>query len=214
MGGAPAAAATPTPAADQAAATGPLAPARFLYQYLHDAIRGELAALVAGVAGLEGGGSAHGQADGGSTPPPAPPAAAAASPGAALAAVRVRCRFLTRVYKYHSAVEDEVKRREEESGETRPPQCMLALCLSRAHAPISHQVIYPALDARISNVTPAYTVEHEDEVCVCVCVCVCERERERRRDLPHSLEKKKKKKKTSGTLTYTLHTLRTGTLAG
>jgi hypothetical protein len=36
--------------------------------------------------------------------------------------------------------------------------------LSHSRPRSFRQVIYPALDARISNVTPAYTVEHEDEV--------------------------------------------------
>jgi hypothetical protein len=100
----------PPPDDDPAAATGPLAPARFLYQHLHDAIRSELAALVDGVATLEGDGAGAG-ATAGAPPPP--------SPGAALAAVRARCRFLARVYKYHSAVEDEVRGKGSEAGRWR-----------------------------------------------------------------------------------------------
>ena len=103
----PAAAGPPSPTPADPAAAGPLAPARFLYQHLHDAIRGELAALVAGVAALEAGGGGGPPAADGSGPPAA--AGPEASPGAALAAVRAQCRFLARVYKYHSAVEDEVR---------------------------------------------------------------------------------------------------------
>lgn len=166
--------------AGQAAAAGPAGdePARVLYQHLHDAIRGELAALVAGVAGLEGGADGSNKECCAGTTTAAPPAPPALTPAAALASVRARCRFLARVYKYHSAVEDEVRREGKRRGRERvPARCPRtapdhrtpargnrhSLSLTRTH-PLPPQVIYPALDARVSNVTPAYTVEHEDEV--------------------------------------------------
>lgn len=39
------------------------------------------------------------------------------------------------------------------------------------------QVLYPALDAKVKNVTLAYSVEHEEEVCIMIimrCIMVLE----------------------------------------
>lgn len=38
----------------------------------------------------------------------------------------------------------------------------------------TQQVVYPALDSKVKNVTVAYSVEHQDEVGVCFgCGCPC-----------------------------------------
>ncbi|GBF95645.1 hypothetical protein Rsub_08627 [Raphidocelis subcapitata] len=88
-------------------------PVLFLYNHLHDAIRAELDALSSSVLALDASGGGD------------------AGVEAALLRLKARYRFLEQVYKYHSAVEDEV--------------------------------VYPALDSKVKNVTSAYTVEHQDE---------------------------------------------------
>ena len=81
-------AATPPLAAGAAEASPP--PVLFLYSHLHNAIRGELDALSSAVLSLDSnGGDAEGEA--------------------ALLRLKERYRFLEQVYKYHSAVEDEVR---------------------------------------------------------------------------------------------------------
>lgn len=65
-----------------------------------------------------------------------------------LTSLNTRYKFLTNIYKYHSSVEDEV--------------CSIALLTTcDRHCPT--QVIYPALDSKVRNVTLSYRVEHEDE---------------------------------------------------
>ena len=71
------------------------APLLFFYTHLHDAIRAELDALSEAMLRLEGG--AQG--------PRAPEQIAKD-----LGHLRARYRFLEQVYKYHSSVEDEVRR--------------------------------------------------------------------------------------------------------
>ncbi|KFM26998.1 putative RING finger protein [Auxenochlorella protothecoides] len=82
-------------------------PIHFLYTYLHEAIRHELALLSQSLQLLLAGTSTG------------------------WPELRRRYIFLRDVYKYHSAAEDEV--------------------------------IYPALELEVANVTPSYSVEHEDE---------------------------------------------------
>ena len=67
--------------------------------------------------------------------------------GATLEAIRQKLHFLAQVYSYHSVAEDEVWRR------TLYPKC----------AYVRSQIVYPALDAKVKNVTLHYRVEHADE---------------------------------------------------
>ncbi|KXZ51428.1 hypothetical protein GPECTOR_12g390 [Gonium pectorale] len=66
--------------------------------------------------------------------------------------LRKRYRFLEQVYKYHSAVEDEVW--------TAAVQALLPIRHGMARV---MQVLYPALDSKVRNVTLAYSIEHQDE---------------------------------------------------
>ncbi|KIY98471.1 hypothetical protein MNEG_9490 [Monoraphidium neglectum] len=100
----------PTKAGASSSSSSP-APVLFLYNHLHDAIRAELDALSSTVLSLDACGEGE-EVD-------------------ALLRLKERYRFLEQVYKYHSAVEDEV--------------------------------VYPALDSKVKNVTSAYSVEHQDE---------------------------------------------------
>lgn len=38
------------------------------------------------------------------------------------------------------------------------------LCAAEMYLSVGMQVVYPALDSKVKNVTLAYSVEHEDEV--------------------------------------------------
>jgi hypothetical protein len=86
----------------------PFAPLRFLYTHLHDAIRSELDALSAAVLELEASRRAGTVGDEGNS-------GAHVEDGdleARLLRLQDRYRFLEQVYKYHSSVEDEVRRAE------------------------------------------------------------------------------------------------------
>lgn len=71
--------------------------------------------------------------------------------------LKERYYFLEQVYKYHSSVEDEVTL-----------CCFQLLCTACWHILVTSnlppQVVYPALDSKVRNVTSAYSVEHQDEV--------------------------------------------------
>jgi hypothetical protein len=79
----------PTKAGASSSSSSP-APVLFLYNHLHDAIRAELDALSSTVLSLDACGEGE-EVD-------------------ALLRLKERYRFLEQVYKYHSAVEDEVRR--------------------------------------------------------------------------------------------------------
>ena len=110
------------------------APISFLYEHFHNAIRAELQSVSALVLALD------------SSP--------ASSISSRLQDLRERYRFLEQIYKYHSSVEDEV--------------CCVVLCTCMGQGLYAiagkAQVVYPALEGKVKNVTRAYSVEHEDEV--------------------------------------------------
>lgn len=128
-------------------------PIHFLYGHLHNSIRTELDNLSNWVLALEADNEQDLQQR--------------------LRHLKERYHFLEQVYKYHSSVEDEVR-------------CFLCCFNSsfKIHVPwrcsplefacachcccaavgCSWQVVYPALDSKVKNVTSAYSVEHQDEV--------------------------------------------------
>ena len=130
-------------------------PIKVFYYHYHNSIRSELADLSAAVTALED----------------APSVNAAES----LVRLKRRVAFLDQVYSIHSSVEDEVIH-----SHIYRPALMLdgieyhfadfqAFWLVRTpvESAITLQVVYPALDLKVKNVTHAYSVEHEDEVCYC-----------------------------------------------
>ena len=137
-------------------------PINLFYCHYHNCIRSELELLSASVSALE----------------------SCASDGIAkgLTALKGRVAFLERVYSIHSSVEDEASfytRHEQWSpcvvhrrvfGTCHPFRDGLS-CRNHHSDPaltlltlVGAQVVYPALDAKVKNVTVAYTVEHEEEV--------------------------------------------------
>lgn len=112
-------------------------PINFLYGHLHNSIRTELDALSSWALPLE----ADKEED----------------LLHQLVHLKERYHFLEQVYKYHSSVEDEVSLILVDLGITADP----ATC--SAWGPLL-QVVYPALDTKVKNVTSAYVVEHRDEV--------------------------------------------------
>ena len=129
----------------------PAAPLKFFYTRLHDAIRAELGMLSQCVAQLEN--SVAEQAIEGQ-----------------VAHLSGRYRFLEQVYKYHSNVEDEVRQHAPQKllgrrrGDPRTPPARRSFHVAVRWVGCLMQVVYPALDAKVKNVTLAYSVEHEDEV--------------------------------------------------
>ena len=123
------------------------APLNLLYLHFHDAIRAELVSLETALGKLE----------------------ATTTVGTLtldLLALKDRYVFLQQIYGYHSNVEDEVRHL------SRPAQSHAGGCGAAATSDLSVcvQVVYPALEAKVKNVTQAYSVEHEDEVrqaCCC-----------------------------------------------
>jgi hypothetical protein len=134
--------------AHMAAAVDIRPPINFFYSHFHDSIRAELDVLDASVSSLE-------------------PANDEQDLITRLKDLKSRYRFLEQIYKYHSNVEDEVRllatgpQRRCCCRRLTSPGCALA-CMHDACAVM--QVVYPALDAKVKNVTVAYTVEHQDEV--------------------------------------------------
>lgn len=143
------------------------APINFLYGHLHDSIRTELQNLSTWALQLE--------------------ASSEQDLVHRLLHLKERYHFLEQVYKYHSSVEDEVRAVQHTttifcqndtfsatSTSTPPAQHSTAQATTdsgsssrRAHCPLLHgflQVVYPALDTKVKNVTSAYSVEHQDEV--------------------------------------------------
>ena len=120
-------------------------PLRFFYAHFHDSIRSELDALSQSVLGLDGGADQR-LLD-------------------RLLVLKKRYHFLEQVYNYHSSVEDEVRCRDVcGSMARRPKLCRLPKTPQRD---MRSQVVYPALDLKVKNVTSAYSREHEDEVHTC-----------------------------------------------
>lgn len=131
-------------------------PIKVFYYHYHNSIRSELDELSAAVAALENA-SVSDASDG-------------------LASLKRRVAFLDRVYSIHSSVEDEVKCRtlmercrciEHSTGYQMTlsgwERCLMLRCLEVSACRML-QVVYPALDLKVKNVTHAYSVEHEDEV--------------------------------------------------
>lgn len=117
----------------------PAPPLRFFYAHFHDSLRKELDALSQSVLALDTG--AHqGLLD-------------------RLLSLKERFSFLEQVYNYHSSVEDEV-------GRACHAQCCSLWRTAGVLDVLLAQVVYPALDSKVRNVTSAYSREHEDEVCV------------------------------------------------
>ena len=90
-----------------------------------------------------------------------------------LSDVKRRVVFLDRVYSIHSSVEDEVSCRdsfkhcftaEVSLGRSQVSKISKLDRISTQSDSSSLQVVYPALDLKVKNVTHAYSVEHEDEV--------------------------------------------------
>lgn len=121
-------------------------PIHFLYGHLHNSIRAELDNLSNWVLALEADNEEDLQQR--------------------LQHLKERYHFLEQVYKYHSSVEDEV----------RPHPCCFVSCKACCWSAdadfvllllpllLSRQVVYPALDSKVKNVTAGYSVEHQDEV--------------------------------------------------
>lgn len=118
-------------------------PINFFYTHFHNAIRGELESLAKWVRDLE--------------PAATGPAQQSDVLGAKLQELRERYRFLEQIYKYHSSVEDEV-------GAVWLPSSWRRISHVKTYSMIFWQVVYPALDSKVKNVTLAYSVEHQDEV--------------------------------------------------
>lgn len=123
-------------------------PINFFYEHFHNSIRTELDSLSRTVAKLTS----------------APEAVAADL----LHVLQNRYRFLEQVHTYHTSVEDEVR--------LLSCQGKSYWCLASS-GPLTQtkllQVVYPALECKVRNVTSAYTVEHEHEVCNNAPHCAC-----------------------------------------
>jgi hypothetical protein len=128
-------------------------PINFFYSHFHDSIRAELTVLDTSVSSLEPAGEQELLSR--------------------LQQLKERYHFLEQIYKYHSSVEDEVRGPQagRPPGPAAPPPAaqgasepLRAQPPVPAAAPLRVQVVYPALDAKVKNVTVAYTVEHQDEV--------------------------------------------------
>jgi hypothetical protein len=137
-------------------------PIHFLYGHLHNSIRTELDNLSSWVLALEGQDNEHDLVG-------------------RLVHLKERYHFLEQVYKYHSSVEDEVggaggagwwwgcmgaaqssdaaTAAHRDGGATASDVLRAAPCVL-----VPTQVVYPALDSKVKNVTSAYSVEHQDEV--------------------------------------------------
>lgn len=122
-------------------------PINFLYGHLHNSIRTELENLSTWSRSLEAGNEQdllH-----------------------RLLHLKERYHFLEQVYKYHSSVEDEVRgawlqhNHPQERAPGAASSCSLPIPTLLA---LLLQVVYPALDTKVKNVTSAYSVEHQDEV--------------------------------------------------
>lgn len=121
-------------------------PINFFYEHFHNSIRTELDSLSRTVAKLTS----------------APEGVAADL----LHVLQNRYKFLEQVYTYHSSVEDEV------SHQGQADSVHAALCtIVKVVTPHPVQVVYPALDCKVRNVTSAYTVEHEHEVRSWAVIC-------------------------------------------
>lgn len=167
----------PTKSGSPAQADGTdFAPVRFVYTYLHDAMKQEVESLARSLEQLD-----DKQED----------------LARALGHLLERYRFLQKIYTYHSDVEDEVR----SSGNAvcvggpgfggRAVECKPGAPASGSIWVCSHplvtswwragkwctemrwtcslppvQVVYPALELKVPNVTMAYSVEHEEEVCL------------------------------------------------
>ena len=127
-------------------------PIKVFYYHYHNSIRSELADLSAAVTALED----------------APSVNAAES----LVSLKRRVAFLDQVYSIHSSVEDEVTcicaqapalMFEGFKYTERFLKASRSVRTSPEYA-VTLQVVYPALDLKVKNVTHAYSVEHEDEV--------------------------------------------------
>ena len=137
-------------------------PINFVYQHLHDALRRELDSLSATVRDIE---SRLGNQD----------------VLADLHQLQDRYHLLVQVNRYHSSVEDEVstlsstllsgasciKGTSETSCGCKVPSGLLTTVCSVSMFQVKalSQVVYPALEQKVSNVTHSYTVEHGEEVC-------------------------------------------------
>lgn len=119
-------------------------PLNFFYSHFHNSIKAELELLVKWVQDLD-----------------APGALSDDQLQPKLLELRERYRFLEQVYKYHSSVEDEVGEGLQSGG---PLPAQHTGSMHKGSSPAATQVVYPALDSKVKNVTVAYRVEHQYEV--------------------------------------------------
>ncbi len=130
-------------------------PIKVFYYHYHNSIRSELDDLSAAVAALE-------ETD-------------VSDASQSLGSLKRRVAFLDRVYSIHSSVEDEVgdasfllpcvgTSRHQQLYQAYQYRTASGGHLATARSSAVLQVVYPALELKVKNVTHAYSIEHEDEV--------------------------------------------------
>lgn len=134
-------------------------PINFVYKHLHDSIREELAQLSSEVQAIEG--ILHTE-----------------DVTERLVGLRKRYQMLVQVNRYHSSVEDEVRTAHRPVNHISSLKVYVFSRLERRDAQLTDvkaaarmQIVYPAVEYKVQNVTHSYSVEHGEEVSALLVPC-------------------------------------------
>lgn len=125
-------------------------PIRCLYLHLHESIRAELSQLNAAVHQIE-------------------KSLSTSDVTGRLLQLRDRYQLLVQVNRYHASVEDEVRRGPVALSRDEAYEGHANYTNENAHMMFHLQIVYPALEYKVQNVTQPYSVEHGEEVSYLPC---------------------------------------------